>query len=649
MNKQTKVKLFLSVIIANLVIVGIFCNKLNIEQWYCDQNSDCDLFTELRGSNNNWYTQIRIPVGNQPFSVFIGDANNDGFNDILTANFYGNNVSILIWNSSIKYWNAELTKSVGIYPTSVSVGDVNNDGYNDIIAGNQNSNAVSIFLWNNSKSDWNDEFQLSVGGSPWYVYIADANNDGWEDITTANYVSNDVSIILWNNSISYWNPQIKISLGATNIGPIGVSVRDADNDGYNDIIVANDRSLEIAAILWNSTTSYWNSPKVIYSGVDPYGVVVEDANNDGYNDIIVANRGGSFVPVLFWNSTWNNWTAHQVSTPFGSIFSVAAGDVNNDGYNDIVNAKATPSFDVASIHLWNPSLNYWDEEIHLEAGDRPESVVIGDADNDGHNDIVLSNTDSHDVSIILYEPVKWYIEKCKQILTKDYFNFTFYMYNEYQYPIDFATFQIWWNGTDVSSDLHNLGAGYYEISLEPKTVLPQEDPVLLNMTIKAIGYDDIYFDLLLAVHPFEVINKLNLNIINHAFSIDYFNLTFYLYDDFDQPIDFATFNILWNGTDVSNTIQELGNGLYFLPLEAITILFGEDPILLSMIISVSGFEDLNFETYIGVDPDSLLKGERETPEEFPLILIITISTLSAGVVIGVIGIYWLRKKKRELR
>lgn len=89
-------------------------------------------------------------------------------------------------------------------------------------------------------------------------------------IVTANYMTNDVSIILWNASISYWNPQIRISVGTEWVGPIAVSVGDADNDGYNDIVVANDRSWEIVAILWNSTINDWNSPKIIYDVVKPY-------------------------------------------------------------------------------------------------------------------------------------------------------------------------------------------------------------------------------------------------------------------------------------------------------------------------------------------------------------------------------------------
>jgi len=642
-SKCAKIILLIGIISASLLShsLNFSCFQLNnkiLDAIEIDKN--------LKESTYEWDEQIRIPVGSDPFSVFIGDANNDGWNDIVTANFYGNNVSILLWNSTTSYWDEKIGKSVGIYPTSISIGDVNNDGFNDIVAGNQNTNDVSIFLWNASINDWNNDSRLSVGGSPWYVYIADANNDGWNDIVTANYMTNDVSIILWNASISYWNPQIRISVGTEWVGPIAVSVEDADNDGYNDIVVANDRSLEIVAILWNSTINNWNSPKIIYDVVRPYGVVIKDANNDGFNDVIVANRNGGFVPVLMWNTTWNNWTEHQLSTSFGSIFSVAVGDINNDGYNDIVNAKVTANSDVASIHLWNMSSNYWDEEIQLSVGGRPECVVIGDADNDGHNDVVTSNTGSNDVSIIIFEPAYWFIDKVCQVLSQDYFNFTFYIYNEDENPIDFASFQIWWDEVDVSTDLQNLGNGLYFISLESIFVLPGEDPIKLNMTLKAIGYDNINFEIYIAVPPYEITNKLNLDFLNQTFSIEHFNFTFYIFDSFNQAIDFATIQFWWNGTDVSTDIQNLGNGLFFISLESIIVRPGEDPILLKMIISANGYQDKHFEMYLAVDPDILDKDVRKTADNIPITIIIIAVISIVGVLGGGAIIYLLRKRKR---
>ena len=65
---------------------------------------------------------------------------------------------------------------------------------------------------------------------------------------------------------------------------------------------------------------------------------------------------------------------------------------------------------------------------------------------------------------------------------------------------------MWWNETDVSTDIQNFGNGLYFISLEPITVASGEDPILLNMIISADGYEDKYFETVIAVDP-EVIDE----------------------------------------------------------------------------------------------------------------------------------------------
>ena len=100
----------------------------------------------------------------------------------------------------------------------------------------------------------------------------------------------------------------------------------------------------------------------------------------------------------------------------------------------------------------------------------------------------------------------------------------------------------------------------------PITVLPGEDQILINMTISASGYEDKYFETYIAIQPFEIDNKLNLEVNDFTFSIEDFNLTFSIFDDFDQIIDFATLDVWWNGSNVSTDIQNLGNGIYFISL-----------------------------------------------------------------------------------
>ena len=93
------------------------------------------------------------------------------------------------------------------------------------------------------------------------------------------------------------------------------------------------------------------------------------------------------------------------------------------------------------------------------------------------------------------------IEIIDQSFLKEEFNITFYTHNETGEEIDFAIIQIWWDGIDVSTDIQNLGSGLYFISLDSVTVAPGDDPILLNMTISAIGYEEKYFETYLAIDP----------------------------------------------------------------------------------------------------------------------------------------------------
>lgn len=207
-------------------------------------------------------------------------------------------------------------------------------------------------------------------------------------------------------------------------------------------------------------------------------------------------------------------------------------------------------------------------------------------------------------------------------------------------------FQMWWNGNKVApNNIAELGNGLYNISLTPIIINPGEAPILLNMTISAPYHLETYFEMFIAVEPSEIVKFLQVEITEHFYSTQHFNFTFFIFNEFNQGIDSATIQMWWNGIDVSADIENLGNGYYFVSLDAIPVVPGEDPILLKMIISISGYEDKYFETFIAVDPASLLKGGGRPTEGFPLALTITISTIIAAAIIGLISIYWLRKRR----
>ncbi len=204
------------------------------------------------------------------------------------------------------------------------------------------------------------------------------------------------------------------------------------------------------------------------------------------------------------------------------------------------------------------------------------------------------------------------------------------------------SFNAWWNGTGVSLlNIADLGNSLYNISLIPIFVDSGEDPVLLNMMISEAYHAVKCFETYIAVEP--PVKLLQVEIAEHSYFLEHFNLTIFVGNETGQAIDSAVIQMWWNGTEVSNDVVNLGSGFYFVSLEPITVVPGEDPILLNMTISADGYQDKPFETYIAVDPDILDKGNggtRGIGGMSPLIILI-----AGGI--GLVGLimHLLRKRK----
>ncbi|CAF3149807.1 unnamed protein product [Rotaria sp. Silwood2] len=78
--------------------------------------------------------------------------------------------------------------------------------------------------------------------------------------------------------------------------------------------------------------------------------------------------------------------------------SVAVGDFNNDTQLDIVVANSLS--DDVSVLLGNGN-GYFENQARYSAGYGPQSVAVGDFNSDTRLDIVVANSDSNDVSVLL--------------------------------------------------------------------------------------------------------------------------------------------------------------------------------------------------------------------------------------------------------
>ncbi len=246
-------------------------------------------------------------------------------------------------------------------PEDIRVSDLDGDGKPDIVVANYTAGSISVFRNTSVTGNINvanfvrNDFTAGTGAT--FISVADMDNDGKQDVIVANQGENTISIfknISTSGNISF-SSQIKIATPST---PIGIGIGDFDRNGWLDIATANHGNGTVSIFtnkgIFNAiSTNNFNPRFGLITGLNPITIDVADIDGDSKSDIVVGNYGSNSI----------------------SIFK----------NNYISGTLATSSFST---------------KLDFNAGNKPGYVKLGDMDGDAKLDVVVLAEGTNSVGIL---------------------------------------------------------------------------------------------------------------------------------------------------------------------------------------------------------------------------------------------------------
>ncbi len=403
-------------------------------------------------SDWSWYKRSNTANARFGFSVSTaGDANGDGYSDVLVGTPYWNNGMAAMYMGTsggiydVPIWGpSEGTTWIRFGYSLACAGDINGDGYSDVIVGapeysdGQTYEGRAYVYYGNSSgasstADWTVESdQANAYLGQCVATAGDVNGDGFSDVIVGapNYddtQTDEGKAYLYFGSAEgpsadpNWS---KVSnVANARYGYSVANAGDINGDGYSDVIVGSPYwGNGLAALYLGSSTGVNSVPDWGMNGSESdekngYSVsTAGDVNGDGYDDIIVGapnllngvDRYGR-VYVYFGSSTGileNAWIfrgynqSNNASAQYFGYSVSTAGDVNGDGYSDIIIGQ--PYHDNENIYdrglaivYYGASSGFQDGGKFIYRGADSDSRVgasvstAGDVNGDGFSDFIV--------------------------------------------------------------------------------------------------------------------------------------------------------------------------------------------------------------------------------------------------------------------
>lgn len=352
-----------------------------------------------KAATSGWQASVEeISMILDALSSQIQQLSQDTFDlDIVVRTGNLNDITTLVRDSSGKIQRFDYSSTLGS-SRALTVNDFDNDGNQDLVLVGQVSGTPTIsVLLGLGDGTFSDAILVNAASS--MVTVANGDFDGISTLDLAVGSFDKVETFLGDGSGGF-SLSGTFSTGETCCNPNDIAVGDLNGDGQLDIVTSVDKDRNVTLLLLDGSPDKLLSKQTFLMSASISSrlesIVVADIYGDGALDIIGAI---SRPEVSILNGTGMGNFDPPLIIPLQSSGpkDIAVGDFDKDGKLDIVIVNS--SSDSITLLLNRGGGTF--EEREFATPNFHQNISVGDVNGDGNLDVVTSSRTSNLISILL--------------------------------------------------------------------------------------------------------------------------------------------------------------------------------------------------------------------------------------------------------